>query len=91
MPSELVDWLTIIAGTLPMLTDCVVEKSTPVIVTVVPTGPEVGENARAAAVPPPVPVDCWDEPPPQLMVVISIAKITMLISAGDRAAARAGA
>jgi hypothetical protein len=84
--NELVDWLTTIAGTLPMLTDCGEEKSAPVIVTIVPTGPDVGENVAVPALPP-----CWDEPPPQPTVVISMAAITMLIAVGDRGATIAGA
>jgi len=75
--NELVDSLTTTAGTLPILTDCVVEKSVPVIVTNVPTAPDVGENVTAPADPAPVPIDFWDEPPPQPTVVISIAATTM--------------
>ena len=54
----LVDWLTGTAGTLPMLIDCVVEKSVPVTVISVPTGPEDGENEIVTA-------DFEAEPPPQ--------------------------
>ena len=41
--SVLEDWLIGTAAIPPMLTDCVLEKSVPVIVTRVPTGPDEGE------------------------------------------------
>jgi hypothetical protein len=82
--NELVDSLTTIAGTLPILTDWVDEKSVPVIVNTVPTAPDMGENVTVPALPPrpPPPVNCWDEPR-QATVVISMAATTMLIAVGD--------
>jgi hypothetical protein len=53
------DWVTGTAATPPMFTDCVVEKSVPVMVTNVPTGPEDGEKETGVLVdfePPPQPL-----------------------------------
>jgi hypothetical protein len=60
--SVLDDWLIGTAATPAMLTDCMLEKSVPVMVTSVPTGPDEGEKETGVAG---VEVIAAFEPPPQ--------------------------